>query len=118
MESRPRHTKLLVGLVVAVLILLGRLFYIQIVDDRFKRDALNNSVVYETIYPPRGIIYDRNGEILVGNATSYDIVVTPREISSLDTLGLAGVLEVEPDYIREKLDYYRTYRSRIGIWPR
>ena len=49
MESRPRHTKLLIGLVVAVLILLGRLFYIQIVDDRFKRDALNNSVVYETI---------------------------------------------------------------------
>ena len=115
MESRPRHTKLLIGLVVAVLILLGRLFYIQIVDDRFKRDALNNSVVYETIYPPRGIIYDRNGEILVGNATSYDIVVTPREISSLDTLGLAEVLEVEPDYIREKLDYYRTYRSRIGF---
>ena len=115
MESRPRHTKLVIGLAVAVLILLGRLFYIQIINDRYKRDALNNSIVYETIYPPRGIIHDRNGEILVGNATSYDIMVTPREISSLDTLRLAEVLGVDMDFMREKLDYYRTYRSRIGF---
>ena len=46
MESRPRHTKLVIGLAVAVLILLGRLFYIQIINDRYKRDALNNSIVY------------------------------------------------------------------------
>ena len=115
MESRPRHTKLVIGLAVAVLILLGRLFYIQIIDDSFKRDALNNSIVYEPIYPPRGIIHDRNGEILVGNATSYDIMVTPREISSLDTLKLAGILGVDMDFMREKLSYYRTYRSRIGF---
>ena len=51
----------------------------QIVDDKYKTDAMNNSILRETIYPPRGIIYDRHGEILVGNRTCYDIMVTPRK---------------------------------------
>ena len=51
-----RRNKLLIGLGVVGAILLGKLFYIQIIDDRYKRDASNNSMVYETIYPTRGII--------------------------------------------------------------
>ena len=58
-------------------ILLGKLFYIQIVNDKYKKDASNNSMVYNYVYPPRGVIYDRNGEILVGNEVCYDISVTP-----------------------------------------
>lgn len=115
MDSNRKYNKIRIGLAVFAALLLGRLFYIQIINDKFKTDALNNSIVYETIYPPRGVIYDRAGEVLVGNQATYDILVTPREISSLDTLALARVLGVEPDFVREKLDYYRTYRTRIGF---
>ena len=65
--DNSRRTKLIIGLLVAAGILLGRIFYIQIINDRYKRDASNNSMVYDIIYPTRGIIYDRNGKILVGN---------------------------------------------------
>ena len=109
-----RADKLTIGLWAVILILLGKLFYIQIVNDSYKRDASNNSMVYNMIYPPRGVIYDRNGEILVGNRICYDIMVTPREVSAFDTLALADVLGLEPEWIREQMDYYRTYRSRIG----
>ena len=110
-----RKNKLLFGLAAAALILLSRLFYIQIVNDEFKKDSSNNSMVYSEIYPPRGVIYDRNGEILVGNAVCYDILVTPRYIEPFDTLALAQALDTTMDFLRGKLKYYQTYKSRIGF---
>ena len=110
--SRP--DKLLVGLGVAALLLLGKIFYIQIINGKYKRDASNNSMVYSTIYAPRGIIYDRNGRALVTNKVSYDIMVTPREVKAFDTLALANILDTTADYVRERMAYYREYRSRIG----
>ncbi len=115
MEARRKLNTIRIGLAIAAVLLLARLFYIQIVNSKFKTDALNNSIVYETIYPPRGVIYDRSGEVLVGNQATYDILVTPREISGLDTLALARVLDIDPDFVRERLAYYRSYRTRIGF---
>ena len=86
---------------------------IQIINGKYKRDASNNSMVYSTIYAPRGIIYDRNGRALVTNKVSYDIMVTPREVKAFDTLALATVLDTTADYVRERMAYYREYRSRI-----
>lgn len=82
-----RKNKLLIGLGTTALILISKLFVIQIIDDRYKLDADNNSMVYSIIYPTRGIIHDRNGRILVGNKVAYDLLVTPREVEEFDTLG-------------------------------
>ena len=109
-----RANKLRIGLVIMAGILIARIFYIQIVDDRYKIDASNNSMVYDIIYPTRGVIYDRNGKIIVGNKVAYDILVTPKEVKEFDTLLLAGVLDVEPDFIRGKMAEYRKNRRRIG----
>ncbi|MBP5488663.1 MAG: penicillin-binding protein 2 [Bacteroidales bacterium] len=115
MDSSRKYGKIRIGLAIAAALLLGRLFYIQIVNSKYKTDALNNSIVYETIYPPRGVIYDRGGEVLVGNKATYDILVTPREVSAFDTLGLARVLGVDAEFIRERMAYYKSYRTRIGF---
>ena len=109
-----RKNKLLIGLGVTAAILLTKLFIIQIIDDKYKLDADNNSMVYSIIYPTRGIIHDRNGKILVGNKVAYDLLVTPREVEEFDTLGLAKVLEVDPELIRNKMAEYRKNRRRIG----
>ena len=109
-----RKNKLLIGLGVTAAILLAKLFIIQIIDDKYKLDADNNSMVYSIIYPTRGIIHDRNGKILVGNKVAYDLLVTPREVEEFDTLGLAKVLEVDPELIRSKMAEYRRNRRRIG----
>ena len=109
-----RKNKLLIGLVAFALLLLGKLFYIQIINDEYKKDASNNSMVYADIYPPRGVIFDRNGEILVGNSVCYDILVTPRDVSEFDTLALAEALDTTAVFLRERMAYYRKYRSRIG----
>ena len=109
-----RQNKLLIGLCTAALILIAKLFSIQIVNDRYKLAAENNSLAYTTIYPNRGIIHDRNGKILVGNKVSYDLMVTPREVEAFDTLAFCDVLGVELEWVREKMKEYRRFRSRIG----
>ena len=113
-EGNNRSKFLLVGLVVVAAILLGKLFYIQIIDDEYKINASNNSMVYDIIYPTRGIIYDRNGKIIVSNKVTYDILVTPREVTPFDTLLLASVLETTPEFIREKMTEYSRNRKKIG----
>ena len=114
MEPGKRHIPLLIGLTIAALVLLGKIFSLQVID-RYKEDADRNSTVYETIYPTRGIIYDRNGNILVGNKVAYDILVSPREVQAFDTVALAAVLDVTPEFIRGKLKEYRRKRSAIGF---
>ena len=114
MEPGKRHIPLLIGLTIAALALLGKIFSLQVID-RYKEDADRNSTVYETIYPTRGIIYDRNGNILVGNKVAYDILVSPREVQAFDTVALAAVLDVTPEFIRGKLKEYRRRRSAIGF---
>lgn len=53
-----RENKLLIGLCTAAAILIAKLFSIQILDDKYKLSAENNTMVYTTIYPTRGIIHD------------------------------------------------------------
>ena len=110
-----KYKKLLAGLLLFALILLGKLFYIQLVNDKYKVSASNNSMYYETVNAPRGIIYDRNGKALVENSSSYDILCTPRETREFDTLELAKVLEISPEFVREKMQDYKMHRSRIGF---
>ena len=117
MEGGDRHRTLYLkaGLVIAFLILAGQLFRLQLLDNSFKVSARNNALYYQTRYPARGLILDRNGKVLVGNKNSYDILVTPRYIKELDTAALCSVLNIKPEYVRAKFQEYRMYRSRIGF---
>ena len=49
------------------LIYLVRLFDLQIQDSKYKRSADTNAFLKKTVYPSRGLIYDRNGELVVYN---------------------------------------------------
>ena len=115
MTTDTRHTRLLIGLGVVAVILLAKIFSIQVLDDHYKIDADNNTTVREIIYPTRGVIYDRNGDILVGNKVAYDILVNPRDVGEFDTLALATALDVTPEFIRGKMDEYQRNRRKIGF---
>ena len=109
-----KPNKLKIGLAAAVAIILVRLFVIQIIDEKYKIDASNNSMVYSIIYPPRGIIDDRNGKILVGNKIAYDLLVTPKKVEAFDTLALCEALDIPLETVREKMQGYYRDRRRIG----
>ena len=62
------------------IIFLIKLFFIQIVDDRYEQLANSNAIVKETIYPFRGLIQDRNGKLLVYNSPEYDLEIIKKEV--------------------------------------
>ena len=111
-----RENRLLIGLCAMVGVLVVKLFSIQIVDhDIYQKKAEDNTKINTTIYPTRGIIHDRNGKILVGNRVAYDLMATPSEIGEFDTLALANILEVEPEFIKNKMEEFKKNRRRIGF---
>ncbi|MVN89808.1 penicillin-binding protein 2 [Mucilaginibacter aquatilis] len=79
------------------LVLLGRLYYIQIMDDRYLLSAKENVLRRTISYPARGAIFDRNGKILVQNVPVYDIMVTPREVKPFDTLEFCKLLSIDKE---------------------
>ncbi len=89
--------------IVASALILLRLFYIQVVDSTYKSFAANNVLRYMVQYPPRGEVYDRNGEFLVQSKEAYDLMVTPREVKPFDTIELARILGVRIEQIRNEL---------------
>lgn len=113
-DGKHRYQYLMTGLAVAFLLLTAQLFRLQLLDNSFKISAENNALLYQTRHPARGLILDRNGKVLVGNKNTYDIMVTPRFVRPFDTLELCRILELDPQYVRDKFHEYRMYRSRIG----
>ncbi len=72
-----------IGIVVIYII---RLFTLQLLSDDYKKNADSNALYKQIDYPSRGLIYDRNGQLLVYNQPSYNImVVMNEEKGQLDT---------------------------------
>ena len=80
----------------------GRLAYIQLVDSRYNELAKANVLRHVVQYPPRGEVFDRNGEYLVQSRECYDLMVIYSEIDKkgFDTLRMCEVLGLS----REKLE--------------
>jgi len=90
----------------------GRLFYMQVIDDKWIERAAEVSQKRITIKPPRGILYDRNGEKIVSNKTYYNLMFIENQIKDLDTMALARLLELEPDQIKERFEEIRASLDR------
>ena len=105
---------LIIGVAIVCLVLVTKLFFLQIIDEEYKISAENNAYKYVTIYPVRGLILDRNGNILVSNRNSYDIMVTPVDLQPFDTAALCRIFSINKEFVREKIAEYRKNRRKIG----
>ncbi len=102
-DYRLEKRKYVVGgfVVALVLIFLIRLFELQVVDNRYKENADSNAFLRKTVYPSRGLIYDRNGELIVYNQPAYDVMMIPRDVQPFDTIDFCKTLQIT----REEFDY-------------
>ena len=95
---------LLVGLIYVI-----RLFSLQVLDSSYKFSADSNSRQTKHLYPARGLIYDRNGQILVNNEAAYDLMVNPSQLRSFDTLDFCKILNITPEDVLNKIREARNY---------
>jgi len=86
-----------------IIILLARLFYMQVIDDRYLKIANRNVIWQSVLYPARGPIYDRNNKILVQNKLVYDVSVVPRKVKSFDTVELCRLLEITRESFDQRM---------------
>ena len=102
--------------VVVVLIYIIKLFMVQIIDQSTKEKADNNALVRQTIYPSRGLIYDRNGELLVFNQPIYDITMVMREMGNdFDTLAFCNILGIEKEDFDARIKEISNKRKNRGF---
>ena len=96
-------------MLLAGVIFVIKLFFLQIVDDTFKEAAQDNLIakVREEAY--RGRIYDRNKQLLVYNKPAYEILAVPKEVKHLDTLAFSKAFGITKEDLRNKLRQAKKY---------
>lgn len=102
--------------VVIFMVLAVRLFYIQVVETKYKVNANNNVLRYEVLYPPRGEVFDRNGTFLVQSKEAYDLMIIPRNVQPFDTVMMSEILGVSVDRLKaemKKAAAYSSYRPSV-----
>ncbi len=82
-------------IILAFLGLGARLFFLQMISDEYKLAAENNIVQKITQYPYRGLIYDRNQELIAHNDPIFDLMVVPKEVEDKDSTKIIDLLDLE-----------------------
>ncbi|MGB7785860.1 MAG: penicillin-binding protein 2 [Salinimicrobium sp.] len=108
-----RRILLYIIIITTGLMFLARLFYLQILDDSFEGRSENNAIKVVYDYPQRGFIFDRNGELLVSNQPSYDVMVIPRNLKPFDTTEFCKILSLTPEQLATRLDKAKIYSPRL-----
>ena len=108
-----RKIFLFIIIITTGLIFVARLFYLQILDTSFVGRSENNAIKVVYDYPQRGFIYDRNGELLVSNQPSYDVMVIPRNVKPFDTTEFCTILNITPENLVKRLDKAKIYSPRL-----
>ncbi len=106
--SKRRYIIIAIFVIISM-VYLGKLFSLQVLDHDYKVFAQDNVLRYITQYPSRGLIYDRNGNLLVFNEAAYDLLVIPRQILELDTTELCRLLRIDKKEFTERLEKAKKY---------
>ena len=104
------------GIAVAVvLVYIVRLFFLQVIDQSTQEKAENNAQLRQVIYPSRGLIYDRNGELLVANQPIYEVALVVKEMGQdFDTLGFCTALHIDREAFEARMHEMTDHRKNRG----
>lgn len=119
MDTFSKRKLIVAGIMLGVgVIFILRLFSIQITNKTYKQFATRNVLRFITIYPARGLIYDRKGELMVYNKAAYDLMMIPREVKTFDTTELCNIVQLDRVELREairKAKQYSRYKPSIVV---
>lgn len=101
-ESRKYIIQLVI--VLTGIIFLVKLFSIQVLDSKYAEAATSNIIHKVIEYPYRGLIYDRNGKLIVYNTPQYNLTVVPAEVKKLDTTKFCEVFQLTKEQFIEKMN--------------
>ncbi|MDZ7649250.1 MAG: penicillin-binding protein 2 [Cytophagales bacterium] len=103
---------LLIGIVFLV-----KLFFIQVIDDRYAELADGNAILRQVEYPFRGLIYDRNGKLIVYNSPEYDLEMVVKDVKKFDSVKFCEVFEISKEELRRRFEEMRARKEYSPFKP-
>lgn len=115
---KPQYLKIIIFTSVVAIILIARLAYLQLFTDRYALNAANTSIKIEYIIPQRGVIFDRNGKIMVGNQPSYELSFTEALMKKdFDTLGFCNLMKISKNEFINKISAIKKEKYYSKLTP-
>ncbi len=111
-KDRYQIVQVIIAVFASIFVL--RLGYLQLVEKKYRTLARNNAIKEVEVYPTRGMVYDRNGELIVFNEAIYDIMLVPRMAKNVDSTKLCELLGITKDDYAKRFaaaKNYSTYKS-------
>ena len=112
--TEGRKTIFQLVIVLVALIFLVKLYLIQVADKRYAQMADSNAIVSEIEYPYRGLIFDRNGKLLVSNTPEFNLMIVTKEVKQFDSLNFCEVFKISIPELRK---YFKELRHRNEFNP-
>ena len=115
---KQQYFKISISLFVIAVIFIARLAYLQLVTDRYALNAANTSIKTEYVIPQRGVIFDRNGKIMVGNQPAYEISFTQALLTpDFDTLGFCSLVKISKQDFINKINAVKKEKYYSKLTP-
>ncbi len=121
MKLNKTRYKVIAGIFILIaIIFIIKLFYIQVINDNYKFSANNNVLRYDVQQAVRGLIYDRDSNLIVANVPAYDLMIVPRELKGkeIDTLTFCNLTSInKKEFITkfQKASEYSGYKESVFI---
>ena len=96
--------------VISSVIFVIQLASLQLSGDSFDRDFAIQEI---SVYPERGLIFDRNGELLVANQPMYELIVIPENTVEFDTVQLSNLIGIEKNVLSERISSSIKYSTKL-----
>ena len=113
-DSHSRQIIIVLVVLSCALLFITRLFFLQILNDSYKDNADSNAFLKKTIYPARGLIYDRNNNLVVSNQPVYDVMIIMREMVDFDTISFCNALNITKAEFDERIKDIKNKRKNPG----
>ena len=103
-------------LLIWLTIIVSVIFIIRLASLQLSSDSYFNSdfAIQElSIYPERGLIFDRNGNLLVANQPSYELIIIPENTSEFDTISFANLIDMNQDELKRMINNSVAYSTKL-----
>ena len=103
------------NLLIWITIISSAIFVIQLASLQLSRDSFNRDFAIQeiSVYPERGLIFDRNGELLVANQPMYELIVIPENTVEFDTIQLSNLIGIEQNDLSKRILSARKYSTKL-----
>ena len=103
-----------IAIVLVAIVFLVKLFFIQVLDDRYADMADSNAILRQVDYPVRGLILDRNRKLIVYNTPEFKLEVLLKDVKKFDSAKFCKVFEISREELRKK---FKEMKARKEFSP-